>query len=287
MSPDTPADPRARVQTGLPLRTRISCCRDELRPVRSAARTAQASRWRLDEAGDRKRRSCCLAARAFPQPANRKTPRAPRRLAELSRYYAESARILRELMTSKIHGSVAGKHEVIVTGGGPGVMEAGNRGAMDAGGKSIGLNIVLPHEQAPNEYVTPELCFNFHYFGDPQDAFPDARHRDLRLSGRLSARMDETFEALTLIQTGRMARSAVLAVRRGVLAAASSTGTCWPRRARFRQTTLRCSDLSKPHKRRLQRWKAGKAKAKNAVNCQGVNRRAALREIASAGLAGA
>ena len=60
--------------------------------------------------------------------------------------------------------STYGREYVVATGGGPGVMEAGNRGAVDAGGNSIGLNIVLPHEQAPNEYVTPGLCFNFHYF---------------------------------------------------------------------------------------------------------------------------
>src|SRR6185312_4531458 len=79
-----------------------------------------------------------------------------------SRYYAE-ARHFAQLCSKE--SARSGYHEyVVVTGGGPGVMEAGNRGAADVGAPSIGLNIVLPHEQAPNLYVTPELSFNFHYF---------------------------------------------------------------------------------------------------------------------------
>jgi uncharacterized protein (TIGR00730 family) len=94
---------------------------------------------------------------------------------------------------------------VIVTGGGPGVMEAGNRGAIDAGGASIGLNIVLPHEQAPNEYVTPDLCFNFHYFAIRKMHFL-MRARAITIFPGGFGTLDEMFESLTLIQTGRMER---------------------------------------------------------------------------------
>jgi len=93
---------------------------------------------------------------------------------------------------------------VIVTGGGPGVMEAGNRGATDAGGKSIGLNIVLPHEQAPNTYITPELCFNFHYFAIRKMHFLMRAKAVCVFPGGFGT-LDELFESLTLIQTGRMA----------------------------------------------------------------------------------
>jgi uncharacterized protein (TIGR00730 family) len=82
-------------------------------------------------------------------------------------------------------------------------MEAGNRGAVDAGGASIGLNIVLPHEQAPNEYVTPELCFNFHYFAIRKMHFLMRAKAICVFPGGFGT-LDETFEALTLIQTGRM-----------------------------------------------------------------------------------
>ena len=94
---------------------------------------------------------------------------------------------------------------MIVTGGGPGVMEAGNRGALDADGCSIGLNIVLPHEQAPNEFVTPELAFNFHYFAIRKMHFL-MRARAITIFPGGFGTLDELFESLTLIQTGRMDR---------------------------------------------------------------------------------
>jgi predicted Rossmann-fold nucleotide-binding protein len=81
---------------------------------------------------------------------------------KMARYY-EEARRFASIVTEKSRELATPIY--VVTGGGPGVMEAGNRGAHEVGGKSIGLNIVLPHEQAPNPYITPELCFQFHYFG--------------------------------------------------------------------------------------------------------------------------
>jgi uncharacterized protein (TIGR00730 family) len=97
----------------------------------------------------------------------------------------------------------------VVMFGGPGVMEAGNRGAADAGGISIGLNIVLPHEQAPNEYVTPNLCFNFHYFAIRKMHFLMRAKAICVFPGGFGT-LDELFEALTLIQTGRMSPVPIL-----------------------------------------------------------------------------
>jgi uncharacterized protein (TIGR00730 family) len=98
---------------------------------------------------------------------------------------------------------------VVVTGGGPGVMEAGNRGAQEVGAPSIGLNIVLPHEQAPNAYVTPDLCFNFHYFAIRKMHFVMRAKAVAVFPGGFGT-MDEFFETLTLIQTGRMERVPVI-----------------------------------------------------------------------------
>lgn len=138
----------------------------------------------------------------IPEPANKDKART-KTLAELSHFYDE-AREFARLMTLKSMES-DGHENVIVTGGGPGVMEAGNRGAVDAGGRSIGLNIVLPFEQAPNRYVTPELCFNFHYFGIRKMHFLMRARAVCVFPGGFGT-LDETFEALTLIQTGRMSR---------------------------------------------------------------------------------
>ncbi|HEX6112760.1 MAG TPA: LOG family protein [Geminicoccaceae bacterium] len=91
---------------------------------------------------------------------------------------------------------------VVVTGGGPGVMEAANRGAHDVGAESIGLNIVLPHEQAPNPYITPQLCFRFHYFAIRKLHFM-LRARALVCFPGGFGTVDELFDALTLIQTGK------------------------------------------------------------------------------------
>ncbi len=133
----------------------------------------------------------------IPEPVEKEKART-KTLADLSIYYDE-ARVFSRRMTERSNG----KDNVIVSGGGPGVMEAANRGAMDAGGKSIGLNIVLPHEQAPNEYVTPELSFNFHYFAIRKMHFL-MRARAICVFPGGFGTMDEMFETLTLMQTGRM-----------------------------------------------------------------------------------
>lgn len=122
-------------------------------------------------------------------------------LEALSKYYDEARNFAR--LASEYSANTYNREFVIVTGGGPGVMEAGNRGAQDVGASSIGLNIVLPHEQAPNEYVSPELCFNFHYFAIRKMHFL-MRAKALAVFPGGFGTMDEMFETLTLIQTKRM-----------------------------------------------------------------------------------
>ena len=175
-------------------------CRDELRPVRLQLELLKPELM-LDAEGITSTIVLFGGAR-IPQPANKDTART-KTLAELSHFYDETREFAR-LMTLKSLNS-GGKEDVIVTGGGPGVMEAGNRGAVDAGGRSIGLNIVLPFEQAPNEYVTPELCFNFHYFGIRKMHFLMRAKAICVFPGGFGT-LDELFESLTLIQTGRMQR---------------------------------------------------------------------------------
>jgi hypothetical protein len=124
-----------------------------------------------------------------------------------SKYYEEARRFAQYAsLTSEAGGY---KDYVVVTGGGPGVMEAGNRGAADVGAPSIGFNIVLPHEQAPNVYITPELAFNFHYFATRKIHFL-LRARAVAIFPGGFGTLDEFFETLTLIQTGRMERIPLL-----------------------------------------------------------------------------
>jgi uncharacterized protein (TIGR00730 family) len=118
-----------------------------------------------------------------------------------SKYYEEAREFAR--LVSEYSASRHNREMVIVTGGGPGVMEAGNRGASDVGVPSIGFNIVLPHEQAPNHYVTPGLCFNFHYFAIRKMHFL-MRAKAIAIFPGGFGTLDEMFESLTLIQTKRM-----------------------------------------------------------------------------------
>ncbi|PYG31123.1 TIGR00730 family Rossman fold protein [Pelagimonas varians] len=175
-------------------------CRDALRPVRLQLELLK-TELILDEHGIESTIVLFGGAR-IPSPANKESART-KTLGELSHFY-EEARAFARLMTRKALAT-QNRDFVVVTGGGPGVMEAGNRGAQDEGGVSIGLNIVLPHEQAPNPYVTPELAFNFHYFAIRKMHFL-MRARAICVFPGGFGTLDEMFEALTLIQTGRMQR---------------------------------------------------------------------------------
>lgn len=175
-------------------------CREELRPVRLQLELLK-PQLMLDEKGIESTVVMFGGAR-IPSPENKQTART-QTLADLSHFYDE-ARIFAKMMTERSIAAGGCEH-VIVTGGGPGVMEAGNLGAVEAGGASIGLNIVLPHEQAPNEYVSPELCFNFHYFAIRKMHFLMRAEAICVFPGGFGT-LDELFEALTLIQTGRMER---------------------------------------------------------------------------------
>ena len=172
--------------------------REELRPVRVQLELLK-PQMILDERGIKSTIVLFGGAR-IPRPEHAKTARTPM-LGELSKYYEEARRFAR-MMTERSVESY-GREDVIVTGGGPGVMEAGNLGAHEAGGQSIGLNIVLPHEQAPNAYVTPDLSFNFHYFAIRKMHFLMRAKAVCIFPGGFGT-LDEMFESLTLIQTKRM-----------------------------------------------------------------------------------
>ena len=124
------------------------------------------------------------------------------RLKAKSHYY-EVARELARLASTCGCDEEGKKHFVVCSGGGPSIMEAANRGAAETGRESIGLNIVLPHEQLPNPYVTPELSFQFHYFALRKMHFL-LRARAVAVFPGGYGTFDELFELLTLVQTGKV-----------------------------------------------------------------------------------
>ena len=178
-------------------------CREELRPIRLQLELLK-TEMILSERGIKSTVVMFGGAR-IPEPGGEawaaRNETQKRNLEAASIYYDEARKF------AALCAGISEKHDhreyVVVTGGGPGVMEAGNRGATDAGAPSIGLNIVLPHEQAPNPYVTPELSFNFHYFAIRKMHFMMRAKAVVVFPGGFGT-MDELFETLTLIQTKRM-----------------------------------------------------------------------------------
>ncbi|WP_424931295.1 LOG family protein [Amaricoccus macauensis] len=177
--------------------------RDELRPVRLQLELLKAE-LALSERGVVSTIAMLGSAR-IPDPGGAEPGHAG--LAALGSYY-DQARAFARLSSERALAS-GNREDVVCTGGGPGIMEAGNRGAEDAGGISISLNIVLPHEQAPNPYCTPDLAFNFHYFAIRKMHFL-MRARAIAVFPGGFGTFDELFEVLTLVQTRRMAPLPIL-----------------------------------------------------------------------------
>ena len=128
---------------------------------------------------------------------------AARSIVEMSSYYEEARELSRRITAWAMTLGSSPKRFVICSGGGPGIMEAANRGAEEAGGSSIGLSIQLPHEQRPNEYISPELNFCFHYFFMRKLWFAQRAKALIVFPGGFGT-MDELWEMLTLLQTGKL-----------------------------------------------------------------------------------
>jgi uncharacterized protein (TIGR00730 family) len=130
---------------------------------------------------------------------------------EMSRYYEEARELARRITSWAMSLGDQPRRFVICSGGGPGIMEAANRGAAEAGGKSIGLSIELPHEQRPNDYISPELSFMFHYFFMRKLWFAQLAKALIVFPGGFGT-MDELWEMLTLSQTGKLGRKNLILI---------------------------------------------------------------------------
>jgi len=138
-------------------------------------------------------------------PEYRAAMRDARAALEMSRYYEEARELSRRITSWSMSLGDQPRRFVICSGGGPGIMEAANLGAAQAGGKSIGLSIELPHEQRPNDYISPELSFMFHYFFMRKLWFAQLAKALIIFPGGFGT-MDELWEMLTLMQTGKLHR---------------------------------------------------------------------------------
>jgi uncharacterized protein (TIGR00730 family) len=146
---------------------------------------------------------------ARPAPQQDGDIKAAHAAVEMARYY-EDARKLASMLTTWTRTIPSKRHRfVVTTGGGPGIMEAANRGAFEAGGKTIGLNINLPYEQMPNRYITPELNFEFHYFFMRKLWFAYLAKALIVFPGGFGT-FDELFEILTLAQTEKLAKKIIV-----------------------------------------------------------------------------
>lgn len=137
-----------------------------------------------------------------PSDVQLKKPFEQAKAAVKNSHYYEEARRFGQLVSSS-HAQFGSQHHVIVTGGGPGIMEAANRGSNEAGSRSIGLSILLPHEQSGNPYITDELNFRFHYFAIRKMHFLLRARAAVFFPGGFGT-LDELFETLTLLQTKKM-----------------------------------------------------------------------------------
>jgi uncharacterized protein (TIGR00730 family) len=206
----TPSTPQTRHPAyQLAFRDTEFLLREELRPVRFQLELLK-TEMLLDEAGVGSTLVMYGSAR-IPSPemaeqalasATDENRAVVERLVAKSKYYTEAYDLARIASEKSIVED--GKRQFVVcSGGGPSIMEAANKGASDAGAESIGLNIVLPHEQAPNSFVTPYLSFQFHYFALRKMHFL-LRARAVAVFPGGFGTFDEFFELLTLIQTGKM-----------------------------------------------------------------------------------
>src|ERR1700751_3418079 len=143
--------------------------------------------------------------------SHREAVRSAKSALEMSRYYEEARQLSHKITTWAMSLGPRPRRFVICSGGGPGIMEAANRGAYEAGGKSIGLSIELPHEQFANAYISPELSFNFHYFFMRKLWFAQIAKALIVFPGGFGT-MDELWEMLTLLQTGKLPRNNLIII---------------------------------------------------------------------------